>query len=207
MLQSGATKSNIGRLRLQTYFNDLNTAQQEISEITELADDLINLTAAFNADDALKNNPPRCSGFNCVAQLKAYADEVKVLIGGTGYQRKLDDLRRKGQEMQNMALFTDQLKNKEGMFARTFTIAKKFELSQATISIKREKVEAKDTAGGAGTQSGTAETGNTSGGGTGGGAGSGGSSEGTIGVKFGGPVVPGELQAGTAHNACETRCW
>ncbi len=182
----------LGGYDLKHYFNGLNTAQQEISEVTELADDLINLTAAFNADDALKNNPPRCSGFNCIAQLKGYADEVKVLIGGTGYQLKLNDLRRKGQEMQNMFLFTEQLKNKEGMFARTFTIKKKFELSQATISIKREKLEA-STASGAGTQSGTADT---EGGGVG--AGTGGGSEGTIGVKFGGPVVPGELQAGTA---------
>src|SRR5262249_18327275 len=76
-------------------FSDLNTAQKEISEITALANDLSNLVAAFTSDNALKNNPPRCSGFDCVAQLKAYADGVKVLIGDTGYQRKLNDLRQK----------------------------------------------------------------------------------------------------------------
>src|SRR6185369_2555153 len=173
-------------------FRDLNKAQQEISEITALANDLSSLATTFGADTAINANPPRCGGFDCVAQLKTYATQVIVLIGGTGYQRKLDDLRRKGQEMQNMAFFTDQLKDKKGMFARTFTIAKKFELSQATISIKREKLEA-STASGAGTQSGTADTGSG-----GGGAGTGGGSEGTIGNKFVGPVVPGELQAGTA---------
>lgn len=176
-------------------FGDLNRAQQEISEITALANDLSTLAATYGTDTVLKTlPPPRCGGFDCVAQLQAYADQVIVLVGDTGYQLKLTDLRRKGQEMQNMALFTEQLKNKEGMFARTFTISKKFELSQATISIKREKLEPNQNA--ASTQSGTVNTENASGGG--GGAGTEGDSEGTIGPKFGGPVVPGQLQAGNA---------
>lgn len=177
-------------------FGDLNTAQQEISEITELTNDLSNLTTTFGADPVLKTNPPRCSGFDCVAQLKAYADKVKIVIGDTGYQLKLNELRRKGREMQNVFLFTEQLKNKEGMFARTFTISKKFELSQATISIKREKLEPNQNQNAASTQSGTVNTENASGGGSGGGTGDAG--EGTIGNTFGGPVVPGQLQAGNA---------
>ena len=181
------------------FFTDLDTAQQEISQITALAEDLFQLATAFDNDNALKDHGSRlCKGFNCTAQFLAYATEVKTVLGETGYQRKLKDLRDKGKQMQNMYLFTEQLKNKEGMFARTFTIAKKFELSQATISIKREKLEDKNTANTPGTQSGTVDTQNTPGGGAGGGAGSGGGSEGNIGNKFGGPVVPGELQAGTA---------
>lgn len=178
------------------FFSDLNTAQQEISQITALAEDLFQLATAFGSDSALKDHGSRlCKGFDCTAQFLAYATEVKTVLGDTGYQRKQRDLRQKGQEMQNMFLFTEQLKNKEGMFARTFTISKKFELSQATISIKREKLEQKENA--SGTQSGTATEGSSSGGG-GGGAGGAGGSEGTIGNQFGGPVVPGQLQTGTA---------
>lgn len=187
-------------------FDDLNKAQREISDITALANDLSSLATTFATDTAINANPPRCGGFDCVAQLKTYATQVIVLIGATGYQRKLEDLRQKGKEMQNMALFTDQLKDKKGMFARTFTIKKKFELSQATISIKREKLEA--NANTAGTQSGNVDSGNTSGGGgggAGGGAGTGGGSEGSLGPKFGGPVVPGEFQAGAAPTPTPTK--
>jgi hypothetical protein len=177
-------------------FDDLNTAQQEISEITALANDLSGLATTFSSDTVLNATPaPRCGGFDCVAQLKAYAEEVKAVIGNTGYQLKLNDLREKGKTMQNMSLFTEQLKDKDGMFARTFTISKKFELSQATISIKREKLEPSQNANAASTQSGTVNPGNTLGGGDGAG---GGGNEGTIGNTFGGPVVPGQLQAGTA---------
>ena len=196
--------STLASYDFKRFFGDLNTAQQEISEITALANDLSSLATTFGADPGINTNPPRCGGFDCVAQLKTYATQVIVLIGGTGYQRKLDDLRRKGQEMQNMALFSDQLKDKKGMFARTFTIKKKFELSQATISIKRERIE-KENANPASTQSGAVDTQNTLGGGAGGGAGTGGGSEGTIGVKFGGPVVPGELQAGAAPTPTPTK--
>jgi hypothetical protein len=177
------------------FFSDLNTAQNEISQITALAEDLFQLATAFSNDNALKDHGSRlCKGFDCTAQFLAYATEVKTVLGDTGYQRKLGDLRQKGHEMQNMFLFTEQLRNKEGMFARTFTISKKFELSQATISIKREKLEPTDNASGAGSQSGTVNTGSVSVGG--GGTGSGGGSEGTIGNKFGGPAVPGQLQTG-----------
>ena len=178
-------------------FSDLNTAQQQISEIKELADDLLSLTTAFNGDDALKGAAFHCSGFNCIAQLKAYADEVKEVIGTQGYEKKLADLRQKGKEMQNMYQFTEQLKNKEGMFARTFTIAKKFELSQATISIKRDRIESKDTANSGGTQSGNATPSAPIPAGGGGGIGSGGIGAGGSEGSIGGSEVPGQVQAGT----------
>ena len=89
-----------------------------------------------------------------------------------------------------MFLFTQQLKDKEGMFARTFTISKKFELSQATISIKREQLEQKENAVPAGTQTGTSNPGTSAGTGAVPAA----ASEGTIGDQFGGPVVPGSCK-------------
>jgi len=192
--------------KFNDFFESLNDAQKEISDITALANDLSSLATTFATDNAINANSPRCGGFDCAAQFKTYATQVIVLIGAAGYQKKLDDLRQKGKEMQNMALFTDQLKDKKGMFARTFTIKKKFELSQATISIKREKLEDKNAANTASKQTGNVDSGGTSGGGSGGGAGSGGgggagsggSSEGTIGNTFGGPVVPSQLQAGAA---------
>ena len=171
------------------YFDGLNKAQQEISRITALANDLLQLATAFSNDNVLQANAARCSGFICTAQFQAYANEVKAVLSDAGYQLKVKDLRKKGEEMLNMFLFTEQLKGKEGMFARTFTISKKFELSQATISIKRERLEQKENANTTGTQSGTADSGVASG------AGGGGGSEGSLG---GNPVIPGQLQAGTA---------
>ncbi|HEX2270509.1 MAG TPA: hypothetical protein VHH35_13275 [Pyrinomonadaceae bacterium] len=178
---------------LTVFFQGLNAAQKEISRINSLADDLLQLATAYNADTDLKDKAVRCAGFKCSTQFLAYANEIKEVLGNTGYQLKLNDLRRKGEDMENMKLFTNKLRTEEGMFARTLTIEKKFELSQATITIKREKLEPANTAGG--TQTGTA---------TSAGAGSsdvssggGGGSEGSFGDRFGKFVPPG-TQSGTA---------
>jgi hypothetical protein len=212
-VKAQALNTRLHGVNFDTYFRDLNTAQQEISRITSLATELIQLTSAYNGDNDLKDKPARCNGLKCVTQFLAYANEIRAVLGGQGYQRKLDDLRNKGQDMQNMYLFTQQLKKKDGMFARTFPIEKKFELSQATITLKRLKLktEADDKANTArgGTQSGTAtpgDTSDTSGGGTGGGSGS----EGNFGNQFGKFVSPdpqdgnGEQQSGTAEDKAKT---
>jgi hypothetical protein len=170
-----------------TYFDRLNDAQAKISEVDSLAEDLKQLAEDYNKDTALKDKIVRCNGFNCTNQFLKYADAVKALIGTAGYQLKLEDLRTKGQQMQTMLALTEAMKTKDGLFARSFDVAKKFELSQATISIKRDLVgsqqsttrpqsgDAKPSAGG------TAVTDN---------AVNNDSSEGTVGDSFGPKFVP-----------------
>jgi hypothetical protein len=122
-----------------SYFNNLDAAQQVISQITALSNDLKSLADGYAKDDELKKIVIRCKGFNCVDQFKAYADAVLEVLGS--YQAELDTLRQNATDMQNMYLLTEQMKNKEGLFARTFTITKKFELSQATVAVNREKLK------------------------------------------------------------------
>ena len=131
----------LGTYDFKKYFEGLNDAQAKISEVDSLADDLRQLAEDFNKDKDLKDKPLRCNGFNCTNQILKYADAVKAVIGTEGYQKKLEDLRGKGQSMQTMLALTEAMKTKDGLFARTFDVAKKFELSQATITVKREIVE------------------------------------------------------------------
>lgn len=188
--------SRLATYDFDAYFNTLNAAQQKITEVSAMADDLSQLATLFNADTKLKDKDIRCAGFSCTGQFLDYAAGVTALLGTAGYQGKLDGLRSNGAEMQKMFLFTEQLKKKEGLFARSFDVPKKFELSQATISVKREKLD-KGT-GTAGTQSGT-PTGTTVGGGIPPSAGTGGlSSDGSLGNSLGNALAGSGIQSGTA---------
>jgi len=141
------------------YFDSLDKAEKEINRITSLTDDLEQLANDYNTDEVLKDkdNIVRCAGFNCANQFKAYAAAVRALIGGAGYSKRLNDLRTNGRDMKNMFARTEQMKTKDGLFARTFDVPKKFELSEATISVKREKLEDKNKGNSAsGSQSGNA---------------------------------------------------
>lgn len=178
------------------YFNGLNDAQAEISALTSLADDLKQLGEDYNKDTQLKDKIVRCSGFNCTNQFLQYAEAVKALVGTTGYQLKLQRLREKGQEMQNMLVLTTSMRSKEGLFVRTFDVAKKFELSQATISVKREIVNLQSNQTSRGTQSGQVGSEGSAG------AFAGVSSEGTVGETSGPAFVPrGTQQSGTPGEA------
>jgi len=150
-----ALNEKLHTYNFREYFDNLNKAQNEIRRVTSLANDLKDLTAEYGKDEVLKREILRCAGFNCTNQFDTYATEVLTVLGG--FQRQLDSLKANGQEMQNMMVMTDQMKKKEGLFARTFSILKKFELSEATVSIKRTKLVPKqDTAVvKPGTQSGT----------------------------------------------------
>lgn len=142
---------------LHTYLNDfkdkfgesvdqLDEARRAIDEVNVLATDLEELAVAFEADADLKagGKDIRCQGFNCVDQLNAYALTVRSVLGT--YNKELDRLRENVKEMKNTYLLTEQMKSKDGLFARSFSINKKFELSQATISLKREKIKKQDAA-------------------------------------------------------------
>jgi hypothetical protein len=187
---------------LKDVVTSLDTAQAEISLINSLADDLKGLVDNFKGDSVLDADVSkyRCGGFTCVSQFEAYSIEVKAVLGGQGYQLKLNDLRAKTREMTNMLEFTEQLKKKEGMFARSFTFPKKFELSQATITVQREKLTPAPNGDSGGAQSGVV-------GGQGGSGGQGGAggqgvvgnaggvagTEGSIGNSLGNAVDPSQL--------------
>jgi hypothetical protein len=150
----------LGEYNFTAYFDRLDEAQKDISDVTTIAQDLENLIKTFREDKDLANSTPvpRCQGYNCVGQFEAYAQAALEVL--TGYQTELNALRANAQEMQKMFDLTNQMQSKEGLFARTITVIKKFELSEATISLNRVDVGAADDkqeAGksGRGTQSGT----------------------------------------------------
>jgi hypothetical protein len=142
--QAQQINTTLAAYDFQTYFNDLNRAQEEIDHLKSLAEDLMQLTTAYNNDDKIKTQIVRCSGFNCTGQFAQYATAVQALLGEENYQGKLNTLRARGQEMQNMFELTQQMRNREGLFARTFDIEKKFELSAATISLKRVELKPRE---------------------------------------------------------------
>lgn len=183
--------SKLNQYDFKGFFSNLNTAQKEIARLTSLTNDLRQLAVDSGTDDVLKDNANiiRCTGFNCATQFKAYADAVLVLLGDSGYQKRLNEIRSKSQEMNNMSIRITQMSSKDGLFARTFDVAKKFELSQATISVTRVPLDTKGSAGASGSQSGGAQ--GTAAGGIPAGAVTGGpSNEGSAGDS-------GRLQSGT----------
>ncbi|HKQ50798.1 MAG TPA: hypothetical protein VJT74_00415, partial [Pyrinomonadaceae bacterium] len=182
--------------QLKQFLEDVSTARKEIKKIDVLASDLEGLVAAFNRDEDLKTagKAIRCKGFNCVEQFQEYAQTVLALIGTAGYSGELSRLETNAQEMLNMFQLTEQMKEKEGLFARTFTVIKKFELSQASIALNRTRLQTSggsSTATSTGPQSGNAGTGGGGGGGRGSGSPEpsvvgGESSEGSAGSSSGG---------------------
>jgi len=126
--------------KITDQIDDLEQVQKNLENLTSLAGDLSDLVDQYFADDALKTYTVRCGGFNCARQFKIYAEAVLDLLR-TEYQPTLDNRLQTWRQFQAMLDLTEQMKNKEGIFARTFEIKKKFELSAATISVARLKVK------------------------------------------------------------------
>lgn len=138
------------------YADELNTAKNQLTNITSLANDLVSLVDEYGEDSGLKDHVVRCEGFLCVKQFKAYAEAALELIGL--YEQDLAVRLATAEEMKRMLDLTKQMENKNGLFARTFDVIKKFELSAATVSISRENIplrRAETPDAQAGTQSGT----------------------------------------------------
>jgi hypothetical protein len=145
--------------QFDAFFAQLDAAQQGVTDATNYANDLGKLADDFNKDTVLKKTPIRCKGYNCADQFMQYSQAAQEILGAANYQKKLDTLRVNAQQMQQMAHLTDKMKSEEGLFARTFTVPKKFELSQATISINRtsltQQTQNQTDNNAKGTQSGT----------------------------------------------------
>jgi hypothetical protein len=126
------------------HVSDLQKTQTSLEEVTSLANDLGNLADQFIEDGVLKESKVRCGGFSCARQFKAYADAVLNLITNE-YTSTLENRLDTWRQFQALLDLTNKMKGKEGLFARTFDVIKKFELSAATVSITRTKIGPKDT--------------------------------------------------------------
>lgn len=125
------------------YVNKLNERQRKKDDIASLVDDLVSLVNAFNGDEELKNKHVRCGGFDCAGQFDSYAQSARIILDA--HQQTLNQKLQIAQALDTMLDVTKEMRGKEGRFARTFEIIKKFEMSAATVSIKRTKIEPKDT--------------------------------------------------------------
>lgn len=157
-----ATELNklLGGYGLGAHFTKLKDAQTAISSAVARVNDLKEMVKTYNADADLSGSKPvpRCKGFNCVDQFDKYADAALEVLGGptTGYQGALNKRVANAEEMRSMLNLTDEMKTKEGLFARTFDVPKKFELSEATVSINRTELRPQKQAAGSGNESGSA---------------------------------------------------
>jgi hypothetical protein len=120
---------------------ELDAARQAFADIHTLTKDLSDLVDEYFKDDGLKNYVVRCEGFNCASQFKAYALAVDEVL--EGYSKDRAQFAETFQAMKRMYDLTNQMKTKEGVFARSFEIIKKFEMSEATVTVARVKIEPK----------------------------------------------------------------
>lgn len=121
------------------YVNSLKAVQVKLDDLKTLVDDLLSLVKQYSEDELLKTKQVRCSGFDCVGQFKAYAETVEIVVNR--YERTVNERLQTAQALEALLDMTNKMKGKEGIFARTFEIIKKFELSEATVSITRVRIE------------------------------------------------------------------
>lgn len=123
------------------YLAGLDAAGEAVSQVSSMAQDLTQIATAFDQDTDLKDAKPviRCKGYKCSEQFKSYATEALNLL--RVYSDEIAALRNNATEMQNMLNLTEKMKAKEGLFARTETVIKKFELTEASIAVNRVRVE------------------------------------------------------------------
>ena len=120
--------------------NELSKVGQNLDNLLSLTNDLSELVDQYFADDELKTYTVRCGGFNCARQYKIYAEAVQELLN-TEYRPTLANRLQTWKQFQAMLDLIRSMEKKQGLFARTFEIKKKFELSAATVSIARVEVK------------------------------------------------------------------
>ena len=135
-----ATKLHTG---LVTFFEKKNplaaleTADKNLAAIERLAQELTDLIDEYKKDDGLKAFSPRCKGFKCLDQFSAFATEAATIL--QSFRTDLDEMLETADNMKAALKATSAMANKDGYFARTFTIIKRFEFTEATISVGRTK--------------------------------------------------------------------
>src|ERR1051326_2724673 len=126
------------------YLDSLKGVNNAIKQISRQANDLSDLSDKYFEDNELKKYVVRCDGFNCATEFSDYAKAVVALLGL--YSKDLGDLTATVGAMNQALELTDQMKNKDGVFGRTFDVIKKFELTEATVSVARTKIDSKTEA-------------------------------------------------------------
>lgn len=133
--------TSLNKFKPAGYLNFLSDIGDTIDQITLNANDLSDLADKYSEDDGLKDYVVRCDGFNCLTEFKDYATAVLALL--QLYRSDLETLTATAQAMKRAYDLTEQMKTKSGVFARTFEVSKKFELTEATISIVRTRLDEK----------------------------------------------------------------
>jgi hypothetical protein len=136
------------RSDLRTFFSNqnaltpLNNANDELKIVERLATDLRSLLDQYNRDTGLNTYNARCRGFKCIDQVVAYSSEAATILDS--FRREVDEQLQTAEEMTNTLKATDAMASKEGLFARTSTIIKRFEFTEAEISLTRGPVNKKN---------------------------------------------------------------
>jgi len=138
---AGKLHAHLNSAQPATILDTLDGVGAAMKEITLNANDLIELADKFADDDDLTAYVVRCGGFNCVPEFKNYAESVRDLM--VLYGRDLADLTAVAQAMKQALDLTTQMRQKQGVFARSFDVIKKFEFTEATISVARTKLDEK----------------------------------------------------------------
>lgn len=133
-------RDTLDRYKPNEKIQELEHVQKNLENLISLANDLSDLVDQYFADDELKTYTVRCEGFNCARQFKIYAGLVLDLLN-TEYSPTLANRLQTWKQFQAMLELIKSMETKEGVFARTFEIKKKFELSAATVSIVRNEVK------------------------------------------------------------------
>lgn len=129
------------RADLDTFFEDTNPLQElenadkQITATEQAVQDLTQLVADYKADTALKDYNGRCLGFKCVNQFDAYATEAAAAIATL--RDDVNSLLATGEQMKTAFRATNEMATQDGLFVRTFEIIKRFEFSEATVSVTR----------------------------------------------------------------------
>lgn len=173
------------RDRLDTFFRSkdalkrLKEADEKLRVAEWIAQDLAELTAEYGRDSEIQNYNVRCGGFKCLKQFSDYASRAEAFL--VTLRAELTSHQQTAEQMESTLEATNEMARKEGLFARSFDIIKRFEFSEATISIdRRDRADSRseNVAAGGQPESGTPGTipkpVKTSGSGTSTGAGNGG---------------------------------
>ena len=128
---------------LKTFFpnNDdlkkLNTANEALRTAERVQQELTDLISEFSNDNDIKDYKARCGGFKCLDQISAYATEAGTILGS--FRSDINELLEIAKDMKDALKNTEDMAKKDGLFARTFTVIKRFEFTEASISVGRVK--------------------------------------------------------------------
>jgi len=118
---------------------NLHTANDRLRTVERLQQELTDLIGEYAADNDIKDYKARCGGFKCLDQISAYAREAATILAA--FRSDINELLATEKNMTDAFEATTAMADKDGLFARTFTVIKRFEFTEASISVGRVKRE------------------------------------------------------------------